>query len=163
MSLRSLSHTYFLILTERHAHLVSREPRKFSDCAQRWHSVLTRIRVGAVYIRAQRVILGPSTLNVASAHAFIMDKHIKLPYWAGGINLKAMDIHIGKEIEEELRRQERSVSWLARKINCDRTNIYRIFRRQDIDTNLLLRISQALNRNFFELYSNSCDKSSTDV
>lgn len=77
------------------------------------------------------------------------------------MSLKAMDIHIGKEIEEELRRQERSVSWLARKINCDRTNIYRIFHKQDIDTNLLMRISNVLNRNFFALYSEECDKNST--
>jgi hypothetical protein len=74
-----------------------------------------------------------------------------------------MGIHIGQEIESELRKQERSVTWLAKNINCDRSNIYRIFRKQDIDTNLLLRISQALNRNFFSLYCDNCDKNATKL
>ena len=49
-------------------------------------------------------------------------------------------IHIGNLIEKEFRRQERSVSWLAKKLFCERTNIYDIFRRENIDVNLLLRI-----------------------
>ena len=61
---------------------------------------------------------------------------------------------IGILIKNELERQERSVSWLARKINCHRVNIYDIFLRQDIDVELLLRISVALKCNFFEYYSN---------
>ncbi|WP_245208243.1 XRE family transcriptional regulator [Bacteroides faecium] len=61
-------------------------------------------------------------------------------------------IHIGKLIEEELRRQERSVSWFAKKLYCDRTNVYSIFKRSSIDTELLLRISIILNRNFFSYY-----------
>ena len=63
-----------------------------------------------------------------------------------------MPIHIGKEIKEELHRQERGVSWLAEKLHCDRTNVYNIFKRQGIDTRLLERISIILNRNFFTLY-----------
>lgn len=61
-------------------------------------------------------------------------------------------VHIGKEIEAELRRQERSVSWLARKLVCDRSTIYAIFQRQSINTEVLLQISRELNVNFFELY-----------
>ena len=60
---------------------------------------------------------------------------------------------IGKIIEEELRRQERTVTWLSRKIHCDRRNIYDIFSRSFIDTGLLWRISKALNTNFFEYYT----------
>ena len=59
-------------------------------------------------------------------------------------------IHIGQLIKTELEQQERTPTWLAKKINCDRTNIYRIFERESIDTALLSRISTALNRNFFE-------------
>ena len=44
---------------------------------------------------------------------------------------------------------ERTPSWLARKINCDRTNIYKIFQRPSIDTALLSRISKALDHDFF--------------
>lgn len=62
-------------------------------------------------------------------------------------------IHIGKRIEEELRLQERSVTWFANKLYCDRTNVYKIFRKQSIDTELLLRISAILNHDFFSDYS----------
>ena len=55
---------------------------------------------------------------------------------------------IGLLIKEELERQERSVTWFARKLSCDRTNVYRIFQKQSIDTNLLIRISLILNRDF---------------
>lgn len=66
-------------------------------------------------------------------------------------------IFIGKSIEYELRNQERSVVWLARKLNCNRTNIYKIFNQSTIDTELLLRISNVLQRNFFEEYINRLD------
>lgn len=76
-------------------------------------------------------------------------------------------IHIGQLIKMELEAQERTPTWLAKKINCDRTNIYRIFDRGSIDTALLSRISMALNRNFFaELskhHEEECDKSATNM
>lgn len=62
-------------------------------------------------------------------------------------------IHIGKIIEEELRRQERTVTWLSRKIHCDRRNIYDIFSRTSIDTDLLYRLSLALRKDFFAHFS----------
>ncbi|MBR5170684.1 MAG: XRE family transcriptional regulator [Muribaculaceae bacterium] len=49
-------------------------------------------------------------------------------------------IHIGREIENELRRQGRGVTWFAQMLPCDHTNVYNIFRRQGIDTVLLQRI-----------------------
>ena len=61
--------------------------------------------------------------------------------------------HIGSLIKEELARQERTVSWFARKLSCDRSNVYKLFRRSTIDTELLLRISQILGRDFFQNYS----------
>ncbi|MBQ3609975.1 MAG: XRE family transcriptional regulator [Bacteroidaceae bacterium] len=67
-------------------------------------------------------------------------------------------IHIGKLIEEELRRQERSVTWFADKLCCERTNVYSIFKRQSIDTVLLLRISLVLHRNFFSVYLEELEK-----
>ncbi|MBQ9077540.1 MAG: XRE family transcriptional regulator [Muribaculaceae bacterium] len=56
---------------------------------------------------------------------------------------------IGSLIKEELQRQERSVSWFARKLSCDRSNIYRLFQKRSIDTDLLIRISSILDRDFF--------------
>ena len=67
-------------------------------------------------------------------------------------------IHIGKLIEEELRRQERSVTWFADKLCCERTNVYSIFKRQSIDTVLLLRISLVFHRNFFSVYLEELEK-----
>lgn len=63
-----------------------------------------------------------------------------------------MDVHIGKIIEHVLREQGRSVSWFARQIYCERTNVYSIFQRSSIDTELLLRISRVLSYDFFEIY-----------
>lgn len=62
------------------------------------------------------------------------------------------NIHIGNLIKEELQNQERTISWFARKLYCDRSNVYDIFKRESIDTELLLRISLILERNFFLLY-----------
>lgn len=61
-------------------------------------------------------------------------------------------IHIGQIIEEELHHQGHSVTWFARKLFCDRTNVYKIFKRTSVDSDLLLRISNALNYNFFSYY-----------
>lgn len=61
--------------------------------------------------------------------------------------------HIGQVIKQELEKQERSVAWLARKLSCDRSNIYRIFQKESIDTCLLVRISIILQHDFFEGFS----------
>ncbi len=64
-------------------------------------------------------------------------------------------INIGKAIHDELQKQERSVSWMAKKLNINRMQCYRIFKRYSIDTQLLLQISLILDYDFFELYSKS--------
>ena len=58
-------------------------------------------------------------------------------------------VNIGQNIKEELQHQERTVSWLARKLNCTRAVVYRIFDKNSLDTALLLNISQILHRDFF--------------
>lgn len=63
------------------------------------------------------------------------------------------EITIGAMIEAELHRQERTTVWFARKLGCNRTNAYKIFKRQSIDTDLLLKISQILQYDFFSIYS----------
>lgn len=63
-----------------------------------------------------------------------------------------MNIHIGQAIESVLREQGRSASWLAGQLHCDRTNVYKIFKRASIDTVLLQRIADALDFDFFSLY-----------
>lgn len=66
--------------------------------------------------------------------------------------------HIGQLIGQELRRQERSVAWFARQLSCDRSNIYRIFQKESIDTYLLVRISIILQYNFFSTLSLCIEK-----
>lgn len=66
-------------------------------------------------------------------------------------------IHIGKAIHEELIRQERNPTWLAKKINCERSNVYYIFKQRSINTDLLERISIALGVNFFKILSENID------
>lgn len=66
-------------------------------------------------------------------------------------------IHIGTIIQEELHNQHRSISWLAQMICTDRTNVYRILKKQNLDTELLKRISIALNHDFFQYFSDEMD------
>ena len=58
-------------------------------------------------------------------------------------------ISIGERIREELERQERSVTWFARKLNCNRATIYRMLSKNSIDTQMLMQASMALHVNFF--------------
>lgn len=60
---------------------------------------------------------------------------------------------IGQLIKDELNAQERSVAWFARKLCLDRSNVYRLFQKNSIDTSLLTRISLVLNKDFFSLLS----------
>ena len=43
--------------------------------------------------------------------------------------------------------------WFAGELSCSRTNVYKIFSKQSIDTYDLLRISKILDFDFFEVYS----------
>ncbi|MBR6093321.1 MAG: XRE family transcriptional regulator [Bacteroidales bacterium] len=58
--------------------------------------------------------------------------------------------HIGRAIKQELARQGRTAVWLARQVNCSRENLYKLFMRQWINTDLLFQISKALGHDFFE-------------
>jgi len=58
-------------------------------------------------------------------------------------------VNVGQNIKEELECQERTISWFARKLNCTRAAVYRLFDKNSLDTALLLNISQILHRDFF--------------
>ena len=45
-----------------------------------------------------------------------------------------------------------SVTEFAKRINTNRNNVYDIFKRKSIDTELLFKISKILSYNFFELF-----------
>ena len=57
---------------------------------------------------------------------------------------------IGERIKEVLFRQGHSAKWLAEQLNCERTNVYDIFKRNDMGVLLLGRISIVLNYDFFQ-------------
>lgn len=59
------------------------------------------------------------------------------------------ELHIGKMIRQVLKKQGRSITWFANELHCCRTNVYLIFNKQHIDTELLTRISKILGHNFF--------------
>ena len=61
--------------------------------------------------------------------------------------------HIGKLIKAELARQGRSITWLAAQLGYSRQYMYKLFRRKWIYTDLLLKISDLLDYDFFRCYS----------
>lgn len=59
-------------------------------------------------------------------------------------------VHIGRMIQEELRRQGRTVTWFAQNLPCDRSNAYKMFRNETIDLSQLIRISKMLDHDFLK-------------
>lgn len=64
-----------------------------------------------------------------------------------------MKIHLGKEIRQRLDAKRKTVVWFSRQLNCSRTNVYKIFEKEHLDTGLLARISGILEYDFFALLS----------
>lgn len=65
-----------------------------------------------------------------------------------------MAIHIGKLIKAQAKIKRLSQEMIGQKINTTKQNVGNIFRRKSIDTELLLKICEALEFNFFEYYYN---------
>jgi transcriptional regulator with XRE-family HTH domain len=66
-------------------------------------------------------------------------------------------IHIGKKIKEVLDQSGMTVTEFSKRISTSRENVYGIFKRKSIDTEMLLKISKALNYDFFRLYTDPKD------
>ncbi len=49
-----------------------------------------------------------------------------------------------------MEQKHRSVIWVSKQIACERTNVYNIFEREDINTNLLRKLSIILEHDFFK-------------
>ena len=64
-----------------------------------------------------------------------------------------MELDIGEIIKREFEKSGLSASQFARMINKERSLVYHIFKRQSIDTDLLYKISMALNIDLFRLFS----------
>ena len=63
-------------------------------------------------------------------------------------------MHIGKRIKEVLELQGHNVVWLASQISCERSNIYNMFKRDNIGVDLLQKVCCALGHDFFKELSN---------
>ena len=59
-------------------------------------------------------------------------------------------VHIGNMIRQKLKEQGRSVTWFASAIHSDRSNTYKMLKRESIDLALLMDISEMLNYDFLK-------------
>ena len=70
--------------------------------------------------------------------------------WRGG----EMYIHAGEKVKEYLEASGMSISEFARRLNCNRQNVYDILKRKDIDLPRLRQISKILGHDLVtELYA----------
>lgn len=60
------------------------------------------------------------------------------------------DVHVGNMIQQELSRQGRTVTWFAKGIYCEKSNVYKMFKRKSIDLAQLMKISELLDYNFLK-------------
>lgn len=64
-----------------------------------------------------------------------------------------MSLHIGEKIRDKAAEKRIGPSELGRMINTSKQNIYSIYRRKTIDTELLVKLGKALSFDFFQYYT----------
>lgn len=64
------------------------------------------------------------------------------------------DFHVGHIIKAVFDEQGRTVKWFAEKMHCNRTNIYKMFEKSDLNSEIIARASKALDHDFFLDISN---------
>ena len=62
-------------------------------------------------------------------------------------------VHVGKILEQALHEKGKTVTWFAQELCCTRPNVYKIFRKENLDVELLWRASNILHLNLFALIS----------
>jgi len=62
------------------------------------------------------------------------------------------DVQIGPKVQEVFESRNMKLSDLADQLGTVRQNVYRIFKKKDLDTGLLIKISEVLGHNFFHYY-----------
>lgn len=67
--------------------------------------------------------------------------------------------HAGAVIREELNRQGRRMSWFADQMCTERSNVYKVLKRQSIDTDFIVKASLLLNVDFFKKMSERLEES----
>ena len=68
------------------------------------------------------------------------------------------DFHVGHIIKAVFDEQGRTVKWFAEKMNCNRTNVYKIFEKKHLNSEIILRVSQVLGHDFFLDISNKMNE-----
>ena len=59
-------------------------------------------------------------------------------------------VHVGNMIHNKLREQGRSMTWFADAIHSDRSNTYKMLKRESMDVALLMYISELLHYDFLK-------------
>ena len=67
-------------------------------------------------------------------------------------------VAIGEIIKQELKNQGKTSVWLAEELGCHRTNVYKIYNRNTIDSGMLFHISKLLKVDFFKYFSEALKK-----
>jgi transcriptional regulator with XRE-family HTH domain len=62
-------------------------------------------------------------------------------------------LHIGGEIRKRAKKKGMRADTMAKLLNVSTPNIYKIYERESMDTDLLARICEVLDYNFFTLYA----------
>lgn len=58
-------------------------------------------------------------------------------------------VHVGNMIKAVMEEQGRNVSWLAQKLHCHRSNVYKIYEKADLNSDIIFKVSQILQHDFF--------------
>ncbi|MFA6924380.1 MAG: hypothetical protein WC223_09025 [Bacteroidales bacterium] len=74
-----------------------------------------------------------------------------------------MYIHIGEQIKQRAKELRMGPTELSSLVNTTKQNIYGIYKRKSIDSDLLLRFSIILDFDFFQLYSQLRNNVKNDV
>ena len=69
-----------------------------------------------------------------------------------------ISISIGELIKNELKKQGRSVVWMAKELGYSRGRLYKLFNRNWIYIDLLYKISWMFRHDFFKYYSEELEK-----
>lgn len=58
-------------------------------------------------------------------------------------------LHIGELVKTHLQENGIRTSWVAKQLNYHRNNLYKMFQKEWIDTNILMKLSILVNHDFF--------------
>lgn len=65
---------------------------------------------------------------------------------------------LGEYIRDIMAQKNVTVKQLSEAIHCERSNVYDIFQRENIGSDLLMKMSVVLNHNLFEYFSCQCQE-----